>query len=345
MRRSETETVLKNAVIEMHRKELGLLPEKAVLRKQYVPLSKDFYEKIKKLLGMMRRKHQRELWANVAAAIFVVIVTIFLFTTPGSISRAKDKIIETFEHYFAISFGESDETIVEHELRYVPEGYVLEYEFYDGVMRGNQSYTDGENYMEFHYAESGSNQLISNEGVELQALTDEDGKEMYYAPSNEGSQAYLIWEREGLSYMLMGNLELEELTKMKDSIFRYEETKLYNPYKISDLPQGYKLEKSVLGELEGFEWYVNSAEEQRIELIYSGEWKTVDVDAADAAVERISDGEKEIYYLEYRDEPKHVLIWEEDGITFTMISQLEKDEMMQMKESVKEVGFFEGLFR
>ena len=112
MKKSETEKILKNAVIEMHRRELGLIPEKAELRASYVPLSKGFYDKIRQLLKRMRRRYQIELWTNVAAAILVVIVTVFLFTTPGTLTKARDKIVEVFERYFKITFEESDEKIL-----------------------------------------------------------------------------------------------------------------------------------------------------------------------------------------------------------------------------------------
>lgn len=219
MTESAFENMIKNAVIEMHLKNLNELPPNDVLKNEYEPLSDSFYYRINKLI---HRFHRREILNKIKNGILIAAACITIFVSiykPELIVKAKDVIVKWFEEYILFQYEESGTILEKHEITYVPDGYSLTFEEWNNEM-GIQIYTN--NYdcsIEYICTVSGSGIEVDNKEKEFEIIYN-DETELYYLESTIGEDNILVWQDKNkeVTHTIFTTLGKEEILKIQEHI-------------------------------------------------------------------------------------------------------------------------------
>lgn len=219
---NEDDLLLIEALNVYHEKALLDLPNNEELEK--ITFTEKFEKKMQKLI-----KSQKKPYYNMTNSVgkrfaCVIAAVIILFTMMMSVSAIREPfikfIVETFDKYSAIYFAEKPTQATKPFERiipeYIPDGFEIttdsNYDIYSFIEYKNETgniFTLQQRYCDENHM------LIDTENAQPQKILINNEEAIYYEKSDT---KYLVFAKEEYCFILIGNLEKEEIIKIAESI-------------------------------------------------------------------------------------------------------------------------------
>ena len=216
-------------VTEAEERELAAMPSLKEMNAQFHP-SEQFQTKMDRLLKKVRRKEEwHQVWKPtkkiLVAFTSVVTVLAFAFLPVKAVQDAVvDTIIQWRDGFMSIIYSVESENPplnlpAQIELNYIPDGYTLISEDsseQDRYMA--RLVADGDKWCTVRIVTIDSSQEIGidNEFTEYYAL-EFDGHDAIWG-IREDNRNTLLWEENGLSFMVYCNMDISEILKLAEGI-------------------------------------------------------------------------------------------------------------------------------
>lgn len=222
-------------VTEAERRELeGLPPVEAM---ETVEPSPGFRQKMKALVRKARRRTaRRRLFAGgkrVLVCLAAVLSVFFCCMLPveGVRDAMTNTLLEWHDEFMKVTFtqeaGLDPESLPTISLGYIPEGFAVEKESSHGHGSYYGAYRDPANewFLVYVVPLSSDHQVfLDNETSTFYSLTF-DGHDALWGYMGGGQQNLLLWEKDGMSYMVQGTMDVGTLIQIAQGIeFTYEDT-------------------------------------------------------------------------------------------------------------------------
>lgn len=216
-------------VTEAEERELAAMPSLKEMNAQFHP-SEQFQKKMEQLLKKARRKDE---WAHIwkptkkVLVAFTSVVTVLAFALLP-VKAVQDAVVDTliqwrdgFMNIIYSAEGEHPQINLptQIELNYIPEGYTLISEDSSERDRYMASLVaDGDEWCTVRIVAIDSSQEISidNEFTEYYTL-EFDGHDAIWG-IREDDRNTLLWNENGLSFMIYGNIDISEILKLAEGI-------------------------------------------------------------------------------------------------------------------------------
>lgn len=218
---NEDELLLKEALQIYQEKALTDMTNDEILEK--ITFTENFEKKMQKLI-----KSQKKPYYNMTNSIgkrvaCVLVAVIVLFTMVMSVSAIREPfikfIVETFDKYSTINFAEKPTQATQSFERiipeYIPTGFEITtdnyYDIYSFIEYKNETgniFTLQQRYCDENHM------LIDTENTQPQKILINNEEAIYYEKSDT---KYLVFTRGEYGFILIGNLEKEEIIKIAKS--------------------------------------------------------------------------------------------------------------------------------
>lgn len=219
---TEDNLLLKEALHIYQEKALEDLPNDEEFKK--ITFTEKFESQMQKLI-----KSQKKPYYNMTNSVgkrfaCVIVAIIVLFTMVMSVSAIREPfikfIVETFDKYSAIYFAEKPTQATQSFERiipeYIPAGFEIttdnNYDIYSFIEYKNETgniFTLQQRYCDENHM------LIDTENVQPQKTLINNEEAIYYEKSDT---KYLVFTRGEYGFILIGNLEKEEIIKIAKSV-------------------------------------------------------------------------------------------------------------------------------
>lgn len=216
-------------VTEAEERELAAMPSLKEMNAQFHPLEQ-FQAKMERLLKKARRKEEwHQVWKPTKKILvaFTSVVTVLAFAFLP-VKAVQDAIVDTFiqwrDGFMSIIYSVEGENPslnlpAQIKLNYIPDGYTLisedssEHDHYMARLEA-----DGDKWCTVRIVTIDSSQEIGidNEFTEYYAI-EFDGHDAIWG-IREDSRNTLLWEENGLSFMVYGNMDISEILKLAEGI-------------------------------------------------------------------------------------------------------------------------------
>ena len=215
------DAIFAQAVVDNFMDELDSLPPEAELSKKYV-YSASHEERMKRLF---RKEEFKEYFKTattylkkIAAVIVIIAAVLFggMMTVPQVRAMTVQTVIQWFDQFtkFAPQGSESNEW----KPAYVPEGYseidkVISEKLSFIVFQDNNG-----NQISFTFVPADGSVSVNDEGVDYSRIT--DGSVVYhiFASKDALQNSSVVWEQDGMRFVLEGTLTKNELLKIAKSV-------------------------------------------------------------------------------------------------------------------------------
>lgn len=219
---TEDNLLLKEALHIYQEKALEDLPNDEEFKK--ITFTEKFESQMQKLI-----KSQKKPYYNMTNSVgkrfaCVIVAIIVLFTMVMSVGAIREPfikfIVETFDKYSAIYFAEKPTQATQSFERiipeYIPAGFEIttdnNYDIYSFIEYKNETgniFTLQQRYCDENHM------LIDTENVQPQKILINNEEAIYYEKSDT---KYLVFTRGEYGFILIGNLEKEEIIKIAKSV-------------------------------------------------------------------------------------------------------------------------------
>jgi len=216
------DAVLEKAFADTFERELADL-EKEELPNKEIP---EKYKRIErrhynKRMGIHSRGYTVFLRAAVCMLIFIGMGFSVMMLSPAIRASVWDSVIEFYEKYIAMDFSNKENrsiAIGEHTLGYVPKGYILGFEQKSRI-GGKYRFVNGEGgkFTVTYYNSERANIKYDNENREFQKI--QIGEIEAYFVEYDSDNRVIIWETDGFSLSIDGNLKFSEMKKIAENIY------------------------------------------------------------------------------------------------------------------------------
>lgn len=225
--RISPDALIAMVVAEAEARELAAMPSVEELDVEFKP-TKKFQRKMEKLLQKARRKKAKTRFVKTCKKGFVTVVSLIsiLSCTMLPVKAVREAVVETLidwqEKFVAIVFVTDDERIRIPQYitdTYIPNGFSL----VEPVSRREDSYYARYMNLSGQYY---TVQALSIDNTQSFALDNE--YTAYYSIEFKQNQAIwgvmqdgnnaLVWESNGLSFQVIGSLDLSEIIKVAENI-------------------------------------------------------------------------------------------------------------------------------
>lgn len=219
---NEDDLLLIEALNVYHKKALSDLPNNEELEK--ITFTENFEKKMQKLIKAQKKPHYNMTNSVGKRFACILVAIIALFTMVMSVSAIREPfikfIVETFDKYSAIYFAEKP-TQATHSFEriipeYIPAGFEItidnNYDIYSFIEYKNETgniFTLQQRYCDENHM------LIDTENTQLQKILINNEEAIYYEKSDT---KYLVFTRGEYGFILIGNLEKEEIIKIAKSV-------------------------------------------------------------------------------------------------------------------------------
>lgn len=216
-------------VTEAEERELAAMPSLKDMNAQFHP-SEQFQEKMERLLKKARRKEEwGQIWKPTKKVLvaFTSVVTALAFSLLP-VKAVQDAVVDTLiqwrDGFMNIIYSAEEESPqfnlpAQIELNYIPDEYTLISEDsseHDRYMARLEA--DGDKWCTVRIVTIDSSQKIGidNEFTEYYAL-EFDGHDAIWGIRDDDRNT-LLWEEDGLSFMVYGNTDISEILKLAEGI-------------------------------------------------------------------------------------------------------------------------------
>lgn len=176
-----------------------------------IMLSNLFYEKMDLIKQKFYKKQIRDDSIRSAIGIAASIVLIFALLNPTTVADAAKKIWNWGKYFVDVQFFETSEytVIPKFTANYIPSGYKLDDEYYDGLM-STQWYEKGDDTLEINISGLNTGYSVNSENVEKETFY-WNGHEVNYLKSYEAdyySSLFVIDEKKKYIIFITGPADI-----------------------------------------------------------------------------------------------------------------------------------------
>lgn len=212
---------LKAIVTKMHELELDNIPCLEELKEKYV-LSDVFYRKMDNLAVKVTQKRNIGFFIKYVSMAAAIMILIWGLANPTIVLDAYEEVIQWFEEHTSFQFKQDAGEIVvpEYEVGYVPQGYELELEEYDGFT-GTKIYRKEEKLLIIDYGPADGNINLDSEGKTYHTIKGNKNDTIYYFESKDDNKmSTMTWlpEDEDVVFNVIGYLSKDELLQVHENI-------------------------------------------------------------------------------------------------------------------------------
>ena len=230
------EEEIKGLVRLMSEMELQSMEQDETLREP-AEFSETFRRRMERLIGRQRRGYQIKKAVGYIVSAAAVFLVILCLTDPGRVVKAWEAIVKWCrypkhtEMHVHMPGEEKGNAVSEYELTYLPEGFEVtldEYNGTEGVIHCYKYIPDGDavTQQSISLVYGSSNAHVYFQGSEAALREkDEEGNEVFCVKEEDGLIS-LLWysEQDKLTFLLLGSDSTEEeMFRVKDGIREKEE--------------------------------------------------------------------------------------------------------------------------
>jgi hypothetical protein len=222
-----SESILKQAVIENHDREMAEIPDNDALAKLYT-FSERHEARMKALFAQVQRKETRvkiyKATRRIAAVIILVTAVLFGALLINSDVRAavRQVIIEWYERYTRFSFSGSGEDVgktVEWYPSYLPEGFDAA-ETLNMIGLTVVTFINGSGEtIKFEYGLADEIGIsVDNERAVYETITDGVVEYHVFYGKTDEDRSKVIWGNDDYAFLMMSLIDADELIKTAFSV-------------------------------------------------------------------------------------------------------------------------------
>lgn len=212
---------LKAIITKMHEIELDSIPSSDELKEKYV-LSDIFYRKMDKLTAKVTQKRNIGFFIKYVSVAAAIVILVWGLANPTVVLDAYEAVIHWFEDHTSFQFRQDVGEVVvpEYEVAYVPEGYELEQEEYDGFT-GTKIYRKEEKLLIIDYGPADGNINLDSEGKTYHIIKGNKNDIIhYFEAKDDNKMSTMTWlsEDEDVVFNIIGYLSKDELLQVQENI-------------------------------------------------------------------------------------------------------------------------------
>ena len=215
------EAFISSIISELHENELKSIYNS--IKTDEIELSEGFHERMRLLEDKMRRRDHQKSALRVAIGMAACLTIVFVLLFPGYVVNASRSALEWFQDHVVLQFfaASKEDEIIEYQLSYVPDGYVLLESNYEAKNGYCLFSNDRDEEISFYYVINDAALTLDSEEATFEEIMTDRGQVLYITKS-ENTGVSMVWQSQDGSTEFTVNCDIvfsdEELLKIASSV-------------------------------------------------------------------------------------------------------------------------------